>query len=80
MVDVSRQAHYMNQRVQPIRYMQQSMAPEAFKGFLKGNIIKYLMREEKKNKLEDVQKAMVYMTWLLEFTQTGDIYVPGEEE
>jgi hypothetical protein len=80
MRDVAKLPHYMNQRVQPIRYMHQSMSDEAFKGFLKGNIIKYIMREDRKNKQEDVAKALVYMNWLNEFVTTGNITVPGEIE
>ena len=70
--------HYMAMPIQPIRFFQASMSPEAFKGFLKGNVIKYTMREDKKNGIEDLQKAKVYMDWLIEFVTTGDITVPGE--
>jgi len=80
MRDVARQAHYMSCGVQPIRFLHSTMSPEAFKGFLKGNIIKYVIREDKKNKIEDLQKAAVYMNWLIEFTSTGDIIVPGESD
>ena len=70
--------HYMTQKIQPIRFMQASLSPEAFKGFLKGNIVKYVMREGYKNGLEDVKKAQVYTNWLVEFYETGNITVPGE--
>lgn len=71
--------HYMAQKIQPIRFMQASLTPEAFKGFLKGNIVKYVMREDKKNGLEDVKKAQVYANWLVEFSETGNITVTGEK-
>lgn len=80
MKDVTRQVHYINNTIQPIRVMYLQMSAEAFKGFLKGNIMKYLMREDKKNKAEDVAKALVYMQWLDEYVRTGNITVPGEEE
>ena len=34
-----------------------SLSPEQFKGYLKASIIKYLWRYEKKNGLEDLEKA-----------------------
>lgn len=42
-----------------------SMSPEEFKGFLKGNAIKYLWRYRLKGKpLEDLEKAIFYITKL----------------
>lgn len=77
--DVSRLPHYTKQAIQPIRFMQASMTPDEFKGFLKGNIVKYVMRERSKNKNEDVAKALVYAKWLDEYVRTGNITVPGEQ-
>ena len=37
------------------------MKPDQFRGYLKGNIIKYLWRYEWKNGLEDLKKAQFYM-------------------
>lgn len=76
--NVAELPHYMQQRIQPIRFMQASMSSDEFKGFLKGNIIKYTMREGRKNGLEDIKKAQVYVNWLVEFCETGNITVPGE--
>ncbi len=36
------------------------------KGFRLGNILKYLIRAEKKNGLEDYEKARQYLDWLIE--------------
>lgn len=76
--DVSRLPHYTSQSIQPIRFMQASMSPDEFKGFLKGNIIKYVMREKSKNRNEDIAKALVYCKWLDEYVRTGNITVAGE--
>ena len=44
-----------------------SMSQEAFRGYLKGNIIKYLWRYEHKGKLEtDLQKSQWYLNKLLQ--------------
>ena len=36
-----------------------------FKWFCLGNIIKYVLRAEKKNGLEDYKKARKYLDWLI---------------
>ena len=35
-------------------------------GYLVGNVIKYVFRAKKKNNLEDLHKAKVYLDWLIE--------------
>ena len=36
-----------------------------YKGYLKGNCLKYLWRYEYKNGVEDLTKARVYLDWLI---------------
>ena len=40
------------------------MHPQEYKGYLKGNCLKYLWRYEYKNGIEDLKKAQVYLGWL----------------
>lgn len=35
-------------------------------GYLVGNVVKYVFRAKKKNNLEDLHKAKVYLDWLIE--------------
>jgi len=65
--------HYKNQKIQPIQYLKDSMDRQQFAGFLKGNIIKYISRCDKKNGLDDLKKAKVYLDWLVQYTESGDI-------
>ena len=59
--------HYKNMAVQPWEVMESIMTKEEFLGFLKGNIIKYTMRDGKKeNTHEDAEKAKHYMAKLAE--------------
>jgi len=37
-----------------------------FKDYCYGNILKYLLRANKKNGLEDFKKAKVYLEWFIE--------------
>jgi hypothetical protein len=41
------------------------LTPEEYKGYLKGNMIKYHMRAEHKNGLEDYKKMQMYLQWLV---------------
>jgi hypothetical protein len=73
--DVATLPHYTSQQIQPIEYMVASMEPQQFIGFLKGNVIKYISRADKKNKTEDLHKARVYLNWLIEYTEIQTITV-----
>jgi hypothetical protein len=56
--------HYKN-AVETIDAIEASMTPEAFRGYLKGNVLKYVTRYEKKNGLEDLNKANWYLSKLI---------------
>jgi len=59
--------HYVDMPVQPWDVMETVLTPEEFRGFLKGNIIKYSMRQGKKGDADlDGEKAKHYMTKLRE--------------
>lgn len=64
--NVNHPDHYTQGGVECIAAIRASMTLEAFRGYLKGNIQKYLWRYEKKNGLEDLKKAHVYLGWLIE--------------
>ncbi|UVX31488.1 nucleotide kinase [Klebsiella phage VLCpiA1e] len=62
--------HYASGSVECIEAIKASMSSEAFCGYLKGNVQKYLWRYEKKvAPLEDLHKAQVYLRWLIEENQ-----------
>jgi hypothetical protein len=58
--------HYQNKAVQPWDAMQAWMTDEQFKGFLWGNVIKYIARWQDKGGIEDLRKARHYMDKLIE--------------
>ena len=58
--------HYRNKDIQPWTAMQAWMTPEQFKGFLWGNVIKYIARWQDKVGVEDLRKARHYMDKLIE--------------
>ena len=62
--------HYTQGDIECIDAIKASMSHEAFLGFLKGNIMKYICRYERKQKpLEDLKKAGWYRQKLEEELQ-----------
>ena len=49
--------------------IEESMTPDAFKGYLKGNIQKYMWRYEAKKGVEDLKKAEWYLNRLIKETR-----------
>jgi len=63
---VNNPQHYNTGNIECIEAIQESMSPEAFKGYLKGNTMKYLWRYDYKGKAsEDLQKAGWYLNKLI---------------
>ena len=61
--------HYTKGEVECIDALKASMSNEAFRGFCKGNVIKYIWRYETKGAgLQDLKKAQVYLSWLIDET------------
>ena len=58
--------HYKEMPIQPWDLMASVLTPEEFKGFLKGNIIKYSLRAGHKDGSDDLGKARHYMMKLKE--------------
>ena len=57
--------HYNTGNIECIEAIEESMSSVAFKGYLKGNCMKYLWRYEYKGKqVEDLQKAQWYLAKL----------------
>ena len=58
--------HYNTGNIECIEAIEESMSSHAFKGYLKGNCMKYLWRYDYKGKqVEDLQKAQWYLARLL---------------
>lgn len=64
---VDHPAHYNRGKIEVIDYLEDCMTPEAFEGFLQGNVLKYMSRYQLKNGLEDLKKADWYLDYLIDF-------------
>ena len=63
---VNRPHHYNSGNIECIDAIKESMEPEQFLGYLKGNCLKYLWRYEYKGKpVEDLRKARWYLERLI---------------
>jgi hypothetical protein len=63
--NINHPAHYTG-KIECIDYLQDKLTAEEFKGFLKGNVLKYLSRATKKeNELEDYKKGKWYLEKLI---------------
>jgi hypothetical protein len=63
--------HYKDMSIQPWTVMESILTNEEFVGFLKGNIIKYSMRDGKKEHSQDAGKAAHYIAKLIEVQRGG---------
>ncbi len=61
--------------IEAIHVAQSVLTPEEFLGALKFNVIKYVLRADKKNREEDWKKIYKYSGWVTEYIETGTITV-----
>lgn len=70
MEEINTPSHYNNGEIECIVAIKAAMTPAEFRGYLKGNTMKYLWRMGLKGKpLVDVQKAQWYLNRLVEETK-----------
>ena len=60
---VNNPTHYQGE-IECIECIKASMTYEEFKGYLRGNVFKYLWRYNRKNGLQDLQKSQWYLNRL----------------
>ena len=59
-------SHYKNMDYQPWHCMEDLLTPDEFRGYLKGCVIKYAMRQGRKEGSDDAEKARHYAQKLRE--------------
>ena len=63
---VEKPMHYAAGNVECIDAIEAQLTPEEFRGYLKGNIAKYMWRERKKGGKESLKKARWYLNKLID--------------
>lgn len=64
--NVNHPSHYTDDKIECIDAIESSMSKEAFMGYCKGNVIKYVWRYEHKGGAESLKKAKWYIDKLIE--------------
>lgn len=62
--------HYQGKNMNGRDVLKSFLSDEQLKGFYKGNILKYVLRYEKKNGLDDLRKTEQYLKWLIELEES----------
>lgn len=65
--------HYTDGAIECIEAIEAQLTHEEFRGFLKGNIAKYLWRERHKGGIESLKKAQFYLDRIIELDAVQDI-------
>ena len=58
-------AHYKAGGLEVVDIWRKKLTHEEFCGACKANILKYVLRSDLKNGVEDLKKAKVYLEWLI---------------
>jgi hypothetical protein len=56
--------HYTDRAFEVIDIIRDSLTPEEYQGFLKGQVLKYVLRAGKKANTPDISKALWYLNRL----------------
>lgn len=49
--------------IEAIDVIKSVLGKDKFEGYCRGNVIKYILRADSKNGIEDLKKAQVYLNW-----------------
>lgn len=69
---VNHPPHYTQGKVESIDAIESALGEEGFKGFLAGNVMKYIHRYRHKNGVEDLKKAKWYLERLISTLETNE--------
>jgi len=63
---VNHPSHYTDGNIECIEAIEAQLTPEEYRGYLKGNVAKYVWREKNKGGIQSLQKAQWYLTRLVD--------------
>ena len=64
--NVNHPSHYTEGGIECIEAIEAQLTPEEYKGYLKGNVAKYIWREKYKGGIESLKKAQWYLNKLVD--------------
>ena len=62
--EVNHPEHYTSGKYETIDIIKDSV--DDFKSYVHGNIIKYILRYKRKGGVQDLKKAQIYLSWLIQ--------------
>lgn len=65
MDNVNHPSHYTEGKIECIEYIEDKLTLKEYRGYIKGNVLKYITREKYKNGDEDLKKAKWYLDRLV---------------
>ena len=72
MTEYSAPDRYTHGDIECIDAIRAALSPEEFRGFCKGNVLKYVWREQFKGRDVDIKKAHAYIRYMLEGGADGE--------
>lgn len=51
---------------QTVELIEDRLPDHSYRGYLEGNVIKYMMRHRRKDGVDDLKKALKYLEWLID--------------
>ena len=70
---INHPVHYNSGKIEVIAIIEDQLTLEEFRGYIKGNVLKYITRERHKNGLEDLKKARWYLDRLIKRLEKEEI-------
>ena len=70
--NVNHPKHYLKGGLECIQVIKVQLTPEQYKGYIYGNVLKYMWRWPDKNGLEDLRKAKHYLEWLIKEVENNE--------
>ena len=70
--NVNHPKHYLKGGLECIQVSKVQLTPEQYKGYIYGNVLKYMWRWPDKNGLEDLRKAKHYLEWLIKEVENNE--------
>ena len=63
--------HYASGNIETIDYIRDCLSKEEMRGYCWANVIKYESRWTRKDGIQDLNKAKVYINWMIENEKQG---------
>lgn len=76
--EVNNPRHYTSGGIECIEAIEAALTPEEYRGFLKGNILKYTWRERHKGGAQSLEKARWYLNRMLGYDLAPEAHQKAE--